>query len=333
MVPLTGPRSWLEIAMRRRRIGLSVAALVLVLAVGEIVMRLFYGEALGIRLDERNLSYRYDADLGWFPVAGGQGTHRGARRIDVRHNRRGFRDPEHAPDDRPGIMVLGDSFVWGYDVQASERFTDRLRDRIPGWAIYNLGVSGYATDQEFLLLQAQFDFYRPAVVILVFCPINDDDDNARNHSFGYYKPYFRATDDGRLERRGVPVPRSEHYFFARHRGLARSYWFRLVSRLVFDRTAPERVTVPTPTVSILVAMKDFLATRGATLVVGMETAYPELQAILESMQLPVVDLNNEYRYFTHGRHWTADGHRIVADRIHAFLVEREFVDRPSPEDG
>ena len=45
-------------------------------------------------------------------------------------------------------MFVGDSFVWGYDVEASERFTELLRDEFPGIRIVNAGVNAYGTDQD-----------------------------------------------------------------------------------------------------------------------------------------------------------------------------------------
>jgi len=122
------------------------------------------------------------------------------------------------------MIFLGDSFVWGYDAEQQERFTEKLRANIPGWSIYNLGVSGYGTDQEYLLLRQQYDFYRPQIVFLIFCKDNDDEDNSRNERYGlYYKPYF-TVDGAWLKLRGVPVPRSEAYFFSLHNLLVKSGW-------------------------------------------------------------------------------------------------------------
>ena len=101
--------------------------------------------------------------------------------------------------DRPGILFLGDSYLWGYDVEAAERFTDKLQVRHPEWSIYNLGVSGYGTDQEYLLLNRYFDEYKPQVVFLLFCEETDHEDNRSNMRYGgYYKPYCTITGN-RLE--------------------------------------------------------------------------------------------------------------------------------------
>jgi len=58
-----------------------------------------------------------------------------ARTIHARHNSLGFRDVEFEPDGRPVMLFIGDSFVWGVDAEAGERFTDLLRDRLPQFQI------------------------------------------------------------------------------------------------------------------------------------------------------------------------------------------------------
>tara|TARA_B100000809_G_scaffold255024_2_gene293011 strand:+ start:1201 stop:2154 length:954 start_codon:yes stop_codon:yes gene_type:complete len=314
--------------MRWRKLTVSAVAVVLVLAVGEIAMRGFFGPALRVQLDERNLLYRYDAELGWFPVANSRANHTGVRQIDVQHNSRGFRDPEHEPGHRPGLLILGDSFVWGYDAEVSERFSELLRERMSGWDVYNLGISGYGTDQEYLLLQGQFDHYRPALVLVVYCQMNDEANNSSSVSHGYHKPYFRLSGDGEPVLDGTPVPRSAHYFFAEHRLLTKSYWIRLAVKPYFKRRSPPTVHIPNPTAAIFAAMRHFLAARDATLIVGFEGANRGLQAVLESEGIPVIDLDTSHRYFTYGRHWTPRGHRVVADRIHAFLADGGFLGQP-----
>src|SRR5215472_3796522 len=102
---------------------------------------------------ERSLAYGYDAELGWAPIPSSVTTVTTARTIHATHNRLGFRDIEFKPDGRPTVLFIGDSFVWGVDAEAHERFTDLLRSRLPQYAIVNAGVSGYGTDQEYLWLK------------------------------------------------------------------------------------------------------------------------------------------------------------------------------------
>ena len=87
--------------------------------------------------------HRYDAELGWLPIRIRPGRFVGSRTISVRHNSLGLRG-EHERSKRPTILFVGDSFVWGYDVEASERFTELLRADLPGVEIVSItGVNGY----------------------------------------------------------------------------------------------------------------------------------------------------------------------------------------------
>ena len=82
--------------------------------------------------------------------------------------------------------------------------TDAVHAR-PDLEIYNMGVSGYGTDQELLLLQRFIARYRPALVVAVYTNINDPEDNgAPITNGGYPKPYYRL-EDGALRLHGVPL--------------------------------------------------------------------------------------------------------------------------------
>ena len=77
----------------------------------------------------QDVVYRYDGDLGWSPVPGSESKFFGSRTISVRHNSLGLRDIEYSAAAKPVMLFLGDSLVWGYDVEVADRFTDILRKR------------------------------------------------------------------------------------------------------------------------------------------------------------------------------------------------------------
>src|SRR5450631_2709513 len=139
----------------------------------EIFLRVADLRELRQGISERSLSYRYDPELGWAPIPSSTSIVTNARTIHVQHNSLGLRDSEFSLDARPTIMFLGDSFVWGLDAEADERFTDLLKPRIPGYKILAAGVSGFGSDQEYLLLQRLWPKVRPAAVVLIFCTQND----------------------------------------------------------------------------------------------------------------------------------------------------------------
>lgn len=303
-------------------------ALVLVLFVvvacggGELLLRGFFKERLVVYEEERALLYRYDSRLGWFPRPDSSRTFAGSRQITATHNSRGFRDIEHQKSDKPGLLVLGDSFVWGYDVEATERFTEKLRPRMPGWDVYNLGVSGYATDQELLLLTDLFDYYRPRIILLIFCSYNDFLDNATNTIFqgAYYKPYFNATSQG-ISLQGVPVPTSLSYFSRQHPLLAKSYLVRLTVKAF----APPLVNVPNPTFAIMKQLNEFVTQKGSQLVVGLEQPHDELETYLQMAKIPYIQLDGAERFPDNGWHWTPDGHTAVSNAVFDFLGSRGWL--------
>jgi len=292
---------------------------------GELVLRGFFKERLVISQEERALLYRYDSRLGWFPQKNSTKVFVGSHPITVTHNSRGFRDSEHLQNSKPGLLVLGDSFVWGYDVEASERFTEKLRPRMPEWEIYNLGISGYATDQELLLLREQFDFYNPRIVLLVFCTYNDFHDNTSNsiEQGAYYKPYFEASNQG-LSLQGVPVPTSLSYFSRQHPLLAKSYLVRLAVKAF----APPLVRVANPTFAIMKQLDSFVTQKGCQLVVGLENPHDELETFLRMEKIPYMQFDGAARFPDNGWHWTPAGHTTVSNDVFDYLGSRGWLGGP-----
>ena len=85
-------------------------------------------------------------------------------------------------------------------------FTSRLDGQLRDIRVYNLGVSGYSTDQELLLYDRERAKYSPDLLVLVVA----NNDFALNLSpmayLVYGKPVF-AIDEGELRLTNVPVPR------------------------------------------------------------------------------------------------------------------------------
>lgn len=314
-----GRANWKAILFRGLLVLMSLGVVALISEVG---LRLVMDRSFHTFDDERNLSYRYDATLGWFPVENSSNRVTACRTINVAHNSRGFREAELRPNDKPGVLFLGDSFVWGFDVEANERFTDKLQAMHPEWAIHNLGVSGYGTDQELLLLKQQFDTFKPRVVFLVFCTDNDQKDNCSNvRHGGYYKPYFTTNTDGGVTLRGVPVPRSERAYYSGGLKARGSFLMRMAVRAWSNLNTPAKVTVPDPTFALLTEMNRYVAEKGALFAVGLQTAHPQLETFLTQKGIPWIDLSNDKRYSAYGFHWTPEGHEIVAARIGSFLTQ------------
>lgn len=246
-----------------------------------------------------------------------------ARTVHAQHNSLGLRDIEFSLDAKPTIMFLGDSFVWGLDAEANERFTDLLRPRISGYKILAAGVSGYGTDQEYLLLKRLWPKVKPAVVVLIFCTGNDRADNSTNIRYeDYQKPYFATAPDGSLVLKGQPVPKSRQQYFKEDR-LVRNLW---LARLVADSYVRLRypvLYVPDPTERLVDKIRDLVEANGAKFLVGLERSDPELIRHLQASRIPFVTFDGAAFYPGEraGGHWTPDGHKLVAERVLRLLSE------------
>jgi hypothetical protein len=316
---------------KKRFINILVFLISVMFCIGitEIAMRMLFKD-VGIPADEKNMLYKYDKKLGWFPVQN-RYKMRASRSVEVEHNSRGFRDSEHIVGTNPRIVFLGDSFVWGYDVESEERFTEKLAVKFANLSIYNLGVSGYGTDQEYLLLAEHYDFYKPNIVFLVFSD-NDHFENSHNNANGkYFKPYFITNGDS-LTLRGVPVPKSWQHFIKQHDVLSYSFWFRALTRLYFKYMEPPSLELNDPTYAIITNMHRFIKARGAKFIVGLQGVDPGLKIYLKENSIPFVDLSNSYVYPTNGRHWTPEGHALVSEKIYNYLMQERYLEKVNMTD-
>ncbi len=199
---------------RVRRIGAVLIGVTAAVAVAELGLRWHLGDRLVADVERerpQDLMGRFDPDLGWTmrPDASTRiGSGEGAS--DVRLNARGLRGGEHAYEPAPGvrrIVVLGDSFAWGWGVGDGEVFTDVLDDLLgPGIEVVNLAVPGYSTDQQLWTLEREGLRYHPDVVLLAFCT-NDPWGNQTSHAFRMLKPYYRRDTEGDWRLENHPVER------------------------------------------------------------------------------------------------------------------------------
>jgi hypothetical protein len=150
----------------------------------------------------------YDEKLGWRnpPNLIGRSFEK-----PLRINARGLRDRDHPyakPSGTQRILVLGDSYTWGFDVADSEVFSEILEENLRAGQpveVINTGVSGWGTDQEYLFFMDEGVKYDPDLVVLAFYVLNDFNENTVSQQHGHNKPFFRDTALGLA---GVPVPRS-----------------------------------------------------------------------------------------------------------------------------
>jgi hypothetical protein len=302
-------------------LGAVAIMTIVTLAALEILLRVVDLRELREGVSERSLSYQYDAELGWMPVPGSSASVTNARTIQVHHNSLGLRDEEFILNATPTILVLGDSFVWGLDAEANERFTELLKPRIAGTKILAAGVSGYGTDQEYLLLKKLWPQVKPSVVVLIFCTDNDRQDNSSNIRYeGYQKPYFTIAADGALVLQGQPVPKSRLQAIKEDWRVRHSWLVRLANAVYLKIRHPA-VQVPDPTERLVDAIRDFVEASGSKFMVGLQTADERLVRHLQAKHIPFVAFDGAPAYpgAGIGGHWTPEGHKVVAERLIGLL--------------
>ena len=242
------------------------------------------------------------------------------------------------------ILLVGDSFAFGWGVSGDEMLSSRLERALGsaggGAAVLTAGVPGYSTDQEYLSwkrLDAQLD---PAVVIVLMGNNDPPADNASTVRMGnasYSKPRFRVGDGGTLALEGTPVPDKQlvvtppphEPITARARTLASEAraprWrdARLLSAAApappprFDAAALET------TAAILAAFNRDAQAHGAALLVVLipgPTLSAPLAAICRGAGIAFLDLTPRFAghddlTFKYDGHWNALGHQTAADAI------------------
>jgi lysophospholipase L1-like esterase len=336
-----------------RRLGLILSGVLLALLALEVVLRVWdpvpeVGSPLyGF--------YQSDPDLGW----------RGRPNVRLRYHRpefdtlveldaEGWRQPD---PPRPAgaarrVLVLGDSFTWGWGVSQGETLTDRLQARLgPAVAIVNRGVIGFGTAQEYLVLERELAAASYDTVALLFF-INDLDDN-RDGKDGH-RPYFDLVDGQLLPRNQPALARISPLtiFLKDH---SRAYLFAefelgMLKRRLRGKPDSERLYREKPAVAIrdlpgyavtarlLEEMTRLVRAHGARLVLVyvpqrsefegdaphsyVRTVHAMIDDVARRSGIAMIDLTPAFRQQAQGgralvfpidAHWNAAGHALAAD--------------------
>jgi hypothetical protein len=314
-------------------LGAIAIMTIVTLAALEVILRVVDLRELREGVSERSLSYQYDSELGWMPIPGSRSTVTNARAIQAQHNSLGLRDEEFVPDARPTMMFLGDSFVWGLDAEAGERFSELLKPRLPTYKILAAGVSGFGTDQEYLLLQKLWPKVKPAIVVLIFCTNNDREDNSSNIRYeGYQKPYFTTSPDGSLVLQGQPVAKSRLQAI-KEDWWVRNSWLVRLGNAVYLKLRHPAMRVPDPTEKLVDKIRDFVEANGGKFLVGLQASDAALIRHLDAARIPYVSFDGADAYpgAALGAHWTPEGHRLVAERLLGLLSANGVIEaKPAP---
>lgn len=312
-LPRSGPPA------RRKLILFKIVAMLLGLSVAvllaEVVLRVAFPRRLASASNERDLFCVFDPELGRVPKPDFSAVHQSyGFSVIVRQTGFGLRGPEDLRvEKQPGrrrVLVLGDSYVWGFGVNQSELFSEPEVHQSAD-ELLNFGVSGYGTDQELLYYLRRGTNFGVDEVVLAFTPYNDIENNLAAEQYGYAKPYFTLADRLTLHRDHVrPRPlqgrlnqfrlrsrvwnlidegvRSMENSVARSRGVGGVAAARAVILRPEDVTARDRAGVEL-TLAILLRLRDEVKARGAEFSVIFIPYKPHVRSGAESNH-PLVPL-------------------------------------------
>jgi lysophospholipase L1-like esterase len=342
---------------------LIIISTILALLLSEMALRLMGFKPMYVS-PERDRFWKYDSLLGWAHEPGQQGIFETAQfRTRVRINDKGLRDRSHSYERQGNskrILVLGDSFAWGYGVEESERFS-QLLEKSMGAEVINAGVSGYSTDQELLWYRNEGIKYDTDLVILVLAGNDVGDNEQELVSTIYYKPRF-VLKDGQLVLTGSPVPKTSPrgkfvYFLSERSALAfflvRRY-FDLLSIYAATKAQPDHPAQPVPhsgaerqdfklTIALINEIRSIAASKHAKfLIVSTDRwwsspsggTYRELINTLQNEGYPVLDVESmpgfdpEKMNIPDDGHWNQAGHEFVAETIQGFIEMHQLLGKP-----
>ena len=116
--------------------------------------------------------------------------------FDVEYNTNSFgmrdKEVELSSVKQKRLVVLGDSYVEGFGVETSDRFTEVVESKT-GVESLNFGVSGdFSSTQEYLLYRELASKFDHSAVLLFLLPENDFKDNDPTlFEASRYRPYLR----------------------------------------------------------------------------------------------------------------------------------------------
>lgn len=340
--------------VRRHLLVMCVSTVIALVLVEVVVLR----GALGYRGLADLAIIRRDLEIGWSIAPNARTWHAALDfGLWVQSDDLGFRVPlggQRLPSSREGvrnILVLGDSFAFGWGVPADQMFSSELERQLTTrgrpYSVRTAGVPGYSTDQEYLQWRRLSKTLRPNQVVLLFHksdPPANIQDTAVMGRFVYAKPRFQIVD-GHLQVIGVPVPDKRAQTAAstfepvkkRLRPLAtyalvqstlHNGW-RIPNRAdALDLPPPLDPAAYTTTAALLEALDADVRAHGATFLVALIPTDPvmagHLATICQTLGIAFLDLQPTFKdqadvRLVHDGHWNAKGHAIAARAVAPFV--------------
>ena len=345
-------------------LSLILASTFFALFLSEVALRLIGFKPLYVS-PERDRFWKYDSLLGWAHQPGQEGIFETPQfRTFVRINEKGLRDRMHSyerqNDNSERILVLGDSFAWGYGVEESERFSQLLEEEL-GVEVINAGISGYSTDQELLWYKNEGIKYETDLVVLVIAGNDVGDNEQKLVSTIYYKPKF-VIEDGQLILTNYPVPTTSlkgKFVYSLSQRSALSFflvqrYFDLLSLYGKTKVDSDHINSPVSSVNaesepfklsmaLIEEIRNIAESRKAKFMIvttdrwwnyPAEETYEDFVTTLENEGFVVLDVESmpgfdpDEMLIPDDGHWNQSGHEFVAEKIKALILKQQFISQP-----
>jgi lysophospholipase L1-like esterase len=156
-----------------KNLTLTIIVLVIIFVIVEVAFRLIAGTPLQTR--GQQIAERREGDIKYALEANIDREFAGARVVTNSLGLRDFRPP-HKSEDKEQILIMGDSFTFGYGVDLEESYPGALEGLLnkdkqdPGYEVINAGVPGYDTVDELELLKNILPHYSAGWIVVGIHP-------------------------------------------------------------------------------------------------------------------------------------------------------------------
>lgn len=296
--------------------------------------------------------YFYDTLIGWKlkPNITNKKdiTNESKNNILVNTNSKGFRGKEEysysKPKNKVRILIIGDSFSFGTDVNDNETFPYYLQKMLPNTEIINMGVAGYGNDQMLIYLKNTGIKYKPDIVILGAI-LGDMIRNLQNFR-DYSKPKFIQKNND-LVLTNIPVAKPEE--------ILRYDWLRpriidLYSMIKFQyqsstgQLGKEAELITKPILSEIVRICDSIQALPVFVFIPTDDQIRDsIQNIsFDKAVLSLYKIDDKVKYFstlpyfrsankkgekikpTYSGHWNPEANHLIALAIKDYLLENKY---------
>lgn len=191
------PPLWLALAVAGKQLPDRAGRIALAAVASWATLLLALGVLVTVRGDFHRAHSHRDENLASHPELGHAPTLRAGDAENGLTTEATVGQRLETPDPGRGqIVVLGDSVLYGWGVEADETAPAYLSGLIAGRQVLNASVSGYSIDQYLLYLERKLPLLNPDVVVVGLYAGNDYESAGMSNWHGHSKPLFVQSRDG-----------------------------------------------------------------------------------------------------------------------------------------